>query len=573
MKNASYRFILEILSDKTLPARQFFLSEGEYILGSSASADIHIPLDAISRNHARLTVLSETEIILHDLNSTNGTFVERKLIQQASISGRALLAFGNTEANLVPADTGMAIIMPTSDAPEKTPAAEPVPAQSTLLATPDMQLINTLSYHTAQLLKNTISRDEYARRLARDWRLAIGASAIEITDQKDPQTTLMIARAAAPDTISGSAQCVQHLSGLNICFWRDSHSNSTTLEPLAQFFLNILNATSPETTVDKTDHNKPSPELPGAGTLNAELKQIYSLCNKVSSGDIPVLILGESGTGKEVLAHWIHKQSGRQGQFKALNCATLDHQLLEAALFGIEKGAATGVDARPGILELAHEGTVFLDEVGEMPAEIQAKLLRVLEETSIYRIGGKNPITVDVRFISATNQQLHQEVENGSFRLDLFHRLAAFDVTLPTLVDRREDLPLLTGFFFDNARKQNNVHSPGITKSALSLLLRYHWPGNIRELKNEIDRAVLLLDPGEPLDAKHFSTRLNSCCDKESVHKALTLEQAVFDAEQKAFTTAFAITNGDPAKTMEILGLSKTSYYRKLKQLGHEQET
>jgi transcriptional regulator with PAS, ATPase and Fis domain len=298
------------------------------------------------------------------------------------------------------------------------------------------------------------------------------------------------------------------------------------------------------------------------------MAHIYRRAGKVARGEIPVLILGESGVGKEVLARWLHAGSPRSGgPFLAVNCAALPRELLEAELFGIEKGVATGVEARPGILERASGGTVFLDEVGDMAPETQAKVLRVLESTSLFRVGGRKPIAVDVRFVAATNRDLEAMVASGSFRRDLYHRLAAFEVKIPPLRERREEIPSLAARFFHRELDKAAVASPGITRGALGVLVQYPWPGNVRELHNEIAKATLLLEPGEPLDVSHLSARLRRK-PGERAAPALTLEQAVQSAERKAFAVALAAARGDAARAMELLGVAKTTYYRKLKELG-----
>ena len=218
------------------------------------------------------------------------------------------------------------------------------------------------------------------------------------------------------------------------------------------------------------------------------------------------MILGESGSGKEVLARWLHARSRRAaGPFLAVNCAALPRELLESELFGIEKGVATGVEARPGLLERGSGGTVFLDEVGDMAPETQAKVLRVLENPVLFRVGGRAPVQVDVRFLAATNRDLEALVEEGGFRRDLYHRLAAFEVKLPPLRERREEIPSLAARFFHREVAKSGAASPGITRAALGALVRYPWPGNVRELQNEIAKAALLLEPGEPLDLHHLS--------------------------------------------------------------------
>jgi transcriptional regulator with PAS, ATPase and Fis domain len=280
---------------------------------------------------------------------------------------------------------------------------------------------------------------------------------------------------------------------------------------------------------------------------------------------VPVLILGESGAGKEVMARWLHARSRRAaGPFLAVNCAALPKELLESELFGIEKGVATGVEARPGLLERGSGGTVFLDEVGDMAPETQAKVLRILENPTLFRVGGRTPVQVDVRFLAATNRDLETLVEEGGFRRDLYHRLAAFEVKLPPLRERREEIPALAARFFHRELAKSGAASPGITRAALAALVRHPWPGNVRELQNEIAKAALLLEPGEPLDLPHLSPRLRG---SEAQTASLTLDETVRRAEREAFAVALAAAGGDAARAMEILGVSRTTYYRKLKEL------
>jgi DNA-binding NtrC family response regulator len=314
----------------------------------------------------------------------------------------------------------------------------------------------------------------------------------------------------------------------------------------------------------------PARETPAPAGLSPETARIYRQAGKVALGEVPVLILGESGSGKEVLARWVHARSRRAGgPFLAVNCAALPRELLEAELFGIEKGVATGVEARPGLLERGTGGTVFLDEVGDMAAETQAKVLRVLEGTSLYRVGGRSPVTVDVRFVAATNRDLEALVEEGGFRRDLYHRLAAFQVRLPPLRERKSEIHSLAAMFFHREIEKSGLASPGITRAALGALVRHPWPGNVRELQNEIARSALLLEPGEALDLQHLSERVRRPPGEAGEPAAfLTLEETVLRAEREAFAVALAAAEGEAARAMELLGISRTTWYRKLKELG-----
>ncbi len=238
-------------------------------------------------------------------------------------------------------------------------------------------------------------------------------------------------------------------------------------------------------------------EQPIVGSSGA-LKEVIQLCDRVAATNATVLLLGETGTGKELSARRIHAVSPRQARpFIAINCAALPETLLESELFGHEAGAFTGaLGQKMGRFELADGGTIFLDEIGDISPSTQIKLLRVLQEREFVRVGGTQTITCDVRIIAATNRDLKNAMENGDFREDLYYRLNVFPIHMPPLRDRREDISLLVEHFVDLTAKDFGCRQPQVTSEATSLLAAYRWPGNIRELRNVIERAVLLCDAG-----------------------------------------------------------------------------
>jgi DNA-binding NtrC family response regulator len=235
------------------------------------------------------------------------------------------------------------------------------------------------------------------------------------------------------------------------------------------------------------------------------MKKIHELVERVAPGDISVLILGDTGVGKEVLAEQVHRASPRRDRpFLRLNCAALSESLLESELFGHERGAFTGAhQAKAGLLETAQGGTVFLDEIGELPMAMQVKLLRVLEERQVWRVGGVKPRSIDVRFVAATNRDLEAEIEKGTFRQDLFFRLNGISLQIPPLRERIEEIEHLARDFIDVVAAQQGKPAPELARDALELMLNYSWPGNIRELRNAIERAVLL-SGNDMIRREHF---------------------------------------------------------------------
>jgi two-component system response regulator AtoC len=233
--------------------------------------------------------------------------------------------------------------------------------------------------------------------------------------------------------------------------------------------------------------------------VDPSMVQLHRLAERVAAGNISVLLLGETGSGKEILAETIHAHSPRQAKpFLRLNCAALSENLLESELFGHEKGSFSGAtQTKPGLLETADGGTVFLDEVGEMPLSLQAKLLRVIEERKVMRVGGLKARPIDVRFVSATNRNLEQESARGTFRQDLYYRLNGISLVIPPLRERPSEIEALAQIFIARAAAEMRRAPPALSPDALALLRRYIWPGNIRELRNMMERAVLLCLDGE----------------------------------------------------------------------------
>ncbi len=314
---------------------------------------------------------------------------------------------------------------------------------------------------------------------------------------------------------------------------------------------------------------------------------VLRLASQVADAPVSLLLTGESGTGKELLARAIHQWSPRaKGPFLAVNCAALPEPLLESEMFGIEKGVATGVTARPGKLELATGGTLFLDEIGDMSPAMQAKMLRVLQEREVVRVGGARPTPVDIRILTATNKDLLQEIRESRFREDLYYRLNVVAIHLPPLRERVEDIPLLARHFLDKAGEQAGRAPRGLTPAGLALLQGYAWPGNIRELENELARAAALARDQAPLGPEAFSERVRGATPAPLLptpeaplpHPAQpppsarpqSLADRVQEMEVGMIREALGRTGGNRAQAARLLGLSREGLRKKMRRFGLE---
>jgi len=291
-----------------------------------------------------------------------------------------------------------------------------------------------------------------------------------------------------------------------------------------------------------------------------KLKEAISLAKKVAPTDTTVLLTGETGTGKEVFAQAIHNSSKRSFKsFLALNCSAFSKELLESEIFGHKAGAFTGATKdKKGLIEEANNGTLFLDEVGEMHIDLQSKLLRVLETGEFIKVGGTKPTKVDVRIIAATNRDLKEEIKQGKFRDDLFYRLNGFTIQLPSLRERREDIPFLANTFLKIFADRTNKRITGMDATFIKRLQQQQWKGNIRELKNAIERAVILAE-GSELKAQDFAFDLQSEFDDSSSFDLGAVEKSHI---QKVLS----YTNGNKTKAAELLGIGVTTLYRKLEE-------
>jgi DNA-binding NtrC family response regulator len=302
---------------------------------------------------------------------------------------------------------------------------------------------------------------------------------------------------------------------------------------------------------------------------SAEMRKIYQVVEQASPTGASVLITGESGTGKELVAQTIHQLSPRATfPFIAINCAAIPETLLESEIFGHEKGAFTGAaDRRQGCFELADRGTLFLDEIGEMTPATQVKLLRVLQERRFRRLGGRTEQSVDVRVIAATNIDPVEAVKAGKLREDLFYRLNVFAFRLPTLRERKDDLPLLIQAFINEFNGRNQKNIAGVDQQAMRMLEQYAWPGNVRELRNVIERATILA-PGPFIEAKYLPPVLAEEPPVEQQPQlALSPGTTVEEAERRLIMMTLAHTRDNKTRAAEILGISLKTLHNKLNKL------
>ena len=310
--------------------------------------------------------------------------------------------------------------------------------------------------------------------------------------------------------------------------------------------------------------------FPGIIGESLAMRGLLSLIKKVSPTDSTVLVLGESGTGKELVATSIHENSERQDKpFIKLNCAAIPEDLLESELFGHERGAFTvATSFKPGKFDMANGGTIFLDEIGDMPHNLQGKILRVLQEQEFYRVGGSRTIKVDVRVIASTNKNLEKMVREGAFREDLFYRLNVFTLHLPPLRERKEDIPLLVDYLLQKAPKK-----AAISSMALQMLVAFPWPGNIRELKNTIESASVIAENGT-IEVAQLPAKIVGAFDQNQkktslkIGANLSLDERLREIEKSLIIDALNKTGGIQVRATELLGINQRSLWHRIKKHG-----
>ncbi|GFR34849.1 sigma 54-interacting transcriptional regulator [Thermobrachium celere] len=294
-----------------------------------------------------------------------------------------------------------------------------------------------------------------------------------------------------------------------------------------------------------------------------------SIARRVASSNASVLIMGESGTGKEVFAKAIHQASGREGNFVAINCSAIPENLLESELFGYVEGAFTGAlkKGKIGKFEFANNGTIFLDEIGDMPLNMQAKLLRVLQDGVVYRLGDEKPIKINARVIAATNKNLNEMIKKGLFRDDLYYRLSVVNIYLPPLRERKEDIRELCNLFFDMYAKEENKDIEYIDEKVYDIFENYIWEGNVRELKNVVQRMVVLSQNGR-ITTDLVPEYIRESVKDELIIDEFDLQKMIEKVERDTIRRALELSNGNKKKAAELLKIKRSTLYYKIEQYG-----
>jgi transcriptional regulator with AAA-type ATPase domain len=547
-------------------AVRFPLPPGEYQLGSHASAALRVYHPSVSRRHATLTVDREA-VVVRDEGSRNGTCVNGRRIEVARIEPGVPVTFGSVSAFLerVPDDDLMlGVPLPDSGLVASEPPGTP-PDQTTFRS----GVVEAFALERLPALLRRIaaggSEIAMAQLVGEAVYGGLPCAEVTIAAGRDPAAGVVF-HAARPFPGAGDREpVVAPVGRLTLSAWFPGPALAASFRPLLEALAGLVTRADVATPIGSAAPPTPPP-LPDPPTVVPAMRQIYEAAARVARGKVSVLILGESGTGKEVLARYLHAASPEaSGSFLALNCASLPRDLLESELFGIERGVATGVDARPGKFELAAGGVLLLDEIGDMALDTQAKILRVLQSGEVFRLGSREPRRVDVRVVAATNRDIRSMLAAGSFRTDLYYRIAGWVVHLPPLRQRRADLANMAVHFLAAAAGARGARVAGISRAALAALTAYEWPGNVRQLANEMARAALFLDDGELLDTARLSEEIRG---GGVTAEDATLAGALGRAEHGRIVAVLAECGGSVAAAADRLGVNRATLYRRMKRLG-----
>jgi DNA-binding NtrC family response regulator len=530
------------------------------VIGSALECDLRLSHPTVSRRHAELS-LTDGEVQVLDLDSSNGTFLDLRRVERACVPPGGRIAFGSVALVLevVPDPEVEAAV--TFDMPASSPGA---PAATTASA----RVLDAFAVeHLPALVRRVVDgADTTAVAQAGGAALFTALPCLETSITLEGGGVIFEAHRTSSPASEGAGAPAVARSGLLVVTAVFAHANNAAMfAPLLQAVADLAHLAGDREPPRSPVAEPPSPRVPEPPSVVPEVRRLYAEAAQVARGDVGVLIYGESGTGKEVLARYIHTCSRRaRGPFVALNCAALPRDLLETELFGIERGVATGVEARPGKFELAHGGTLFLDEIGDMALETQARILRVLQEGEVHRIGGASPRKAAVRVVAATNRNVDALRAEGRFRDDLYYRIATWVAEVPPLRNRREDIPNLAAHFLMRAAASRELRVQGISRAAMDALVACDWPGNVRQLEKEMGRALLFLSDGELLD----TGRLGPAVVRASPSAAGSLADLLEQVERQEIAKALRKTAGDVERAAQALGLSRSTLYRRMKQLA-----
>jgi DNA-binding NtrC family response regulator len=572
-----HRLVLD-LGDRT---ERHVLAGSWRVLGSAPESDLVARHPTVSRRHARLRITRHA-VEVEDLGSRNGTTVAGQRVKgRAYAEAGDPVAFGSLAGRIERVEAGDLEVAVPLAGPEPAPAPDKDKAEEVTLqalqaggpvTTASLGSLRPLVLEALPGIVERVAEQEAPLRIAQ----AVGAALfehlpclrVEIREAEGDGLLFTADRGARPET----AVTVQADAGGHVLAVDFAHpTQARGFEPLIAAFARVIGAGSrrrPGRREPAGERPAPPP-LPHPETVVPAVRKVYRDAARVAAGDVSVLILGESGTGKEVLARYLHAASHRAGgPFVDLNCAALPRDLLEAELFGIEERVATGVASRPGKFEAADGGTLFLDEIGDMAPETQAKILRTLQEGEVYRLGGDRPRPARVRTLAATNRDLDAMIEAGTFRNDLYHRIADWRVTLPPLRRRRADTPNLAACFLAEEAERRGIAVTGITRAALDHLTAYAWPGNVRQLQREMARAVLFLEDGQALESSHLDASIREGGD--GGEPAGTLHETLARTERREILRALEAHDGDVTAAAAELGIGRSTLYRRMSELGIE---
>ena len=580
--------------------RAYALRQGSTDIGSVAGNAVVLPVRGVSRQHARLLV-SADDLTLEDLGSKNGTLANGVRIQRTRLQPGDEVRIGPVVLKLEEIDgddtelAGLArgslpsplpglpardtTAVSSGDAPIALGVVEAFLSRLSVRPLPD------LAGAVAHLKRGLGARGAGVFEMVGQEPVVVAADG-DLPDLAGRADLLGFARPASGGTATITAHtfagdpplCCAIVSGpagdrLGLAVWGELRTGHSETERLLRILLGLADRFRTRLLHAAAD----AAAVPGLafpeGYVRGDspgMASVYAQMQSLLQGDMPVLILGETGVGKEHLARSLHASSARRSRpFVAVNCAAIPSDLLEAEMFGIGKGIATGVAARPGKFQLATGGTLFLDEIGDMPLALQAKLLRALQEKEVQPVGGA-PVAVDIRVVSATNSDLQRRIEEGLFRRDLYYRVAGFALVVPPLRERKEDVPALVEDFLGTFSREAGKSVRGITVKALRTLAGYAWPGNVRELQHEVRRLVYLCPPGEAIESSMLSEHILAAPrDADAKPPAsLQLDANVDQLERRLIREALARAGGNRSQAARLLGLSRNGLANKMQRLG-----